>query len=333
MKRLAFLGILLVGFGAPNLGNQYKKADGYRGIWYCCNSLKGEYPYKYSGGYATYTAKHIPMAYYAKKVNKTFFVYGGTKGLHEKNRLLEVVSYYDHETGMVPKPTIVLEKGTDDAHHNPTIMLDEDGYIWIFISSHGGNTGFIYKSREPYSIDSFELIEQSEFTYPQPWFIRGKGFVFLFTKYRQGERQLFWRTSPDGVHWSEDRKLAAFGGHYRISWLHGNKIGTAFNYHPGGNVNARTNLYYVETTDFGKTWQNIKGERIDTPLTTVQNNALVHDYASEGLLVYLKDINFDSEGNPVILYITKQVEVGDLVRKAGRASGESFTGPAQNGRY
>lgn len=307
MKGLALFGIpiLLVGFSAPNLGNQYKKAEGYRGIWYSCNSLKGKYPYKYSGGYATYCAKHTPMAYYAEKVNKTFFVYGGTKGLNEKNRLLGMVSYYDHDTGMVPKPTIILEKGTSDAHHNPTIQIDDDGYIWIFISSHGGDTGFVYKSREPYSIDSFERHMQHEFTYPQPWYFPGQGCLFLFTKYTKG-RELYWRTNSDGIRWSEGKKLVGFGGHYQISRPHKNKLGTAFNYHPGKGVDARTNLYYLETTDFGKTWHNVGGKKIKVPLTSVKNKALVHDYESEGLLVYLNDINFDSKGNPIIQYVTSK---------------------------
>ncbi len=280
----------------------YKKADGYRGIWYSCNSLKGRFPYKYSGGLATYCAKHIPLAYYAEKAQKTFFVYGGTKGLSEENRLLAMVSYYHHGTHTVPKPTILMEKGTSDAHHNPTIMLDDDGYVWVFVSSHGGKDGFIYRSEEPYSVDSFQLVQRTEFTYPQPWFLEGIGFIFLHTKYIQG-RQLHWKTSPDGVNWTEARKLAAFGGHYQISWRHKSKVGTAFNYHPKG-VDTRTNLYYVETSDFGETWHNANGDKIETPLDSVKNVALVHDYESEGLLVYLNDINFDSEGNPVIQYVT-----------------------------
>jgi hypothetical protein len=112
--------------GGEKVEQEFRKADGYRGIWYSCNSLKGKIPYKYSGGLATYCAKHIPLAYYSQKANKTFFVYGGTKGLSEENRLLAMVSCYDHETHTVPRPTILREKGTSDGHHNPTIMLDDD---------------------------------------------------------------------------------------------------------------------------------------------------------------------------------------------------------------
>ncbi len=54
-----------------------KKADGYKGIWFTLGQVS-EYGDKYSGGLGTYTVNHVPMAIYAPKVGKTFFVYGGT---------------------------------------------------------------------------------------------------------------------------------------------------------------------------------------------------------------------------------------------------------------
>ena len=42
------------------------------------------------------------------------------------------------------------------------------------------------------------------------------------------------------------------------------------------------------------------------PLTSEINPALVHDYEKEALNVYLKDIRFDEQGRPVILYITSK---------------------------
>jgi len=285
------------------LGKQ-SKDDGYRGIWYSNQPSDDEYNYKYSGGLGTYCAKHIPFAYYASKVNKTFFCYGGRpKG---KNTLLEMVSYYDHNTGMVPRPTILMDKGTSDAHDNPVIMLDGEGYVWVFASAHGtARPAYIFKSREPYSVASFDLIEKTNFSYPQPWYLDGKGFFFLHTRYKGG-RCLYWMTSPDGIKWSEPRLLAKIAqGHYQVSWRWKGKVGTAFNYHPPKlGLNWRTNLYYLESDDFGKTWRNAQGGVVELPLTTVKNEALVHDYEAEKLLVYMKDINFDEDGNPIILYVT-----------------------------
>lgn len=154
----------------PVLDNQ--KIDGYKGIWFTLGQFS-EYGDKYSGGLATYTAKHIPLAIYAPEVDKTFFVYGGIaenrKSDAEKpdhtrkdfgNYLLCMAGSYDHKTKSVSRPTVVYDKkGVFDPHDNPSIAMDSDGYIWVFVSGRGrGRPGFIYKSSQPYSIDSFDLV-------------------------------------------------------------------------------------------------------------------------------------------------------------------------------
>ena len=89
-------------------------ADGYRGIWYYNQESGDEYVYKYSGGLGTYCAKHIPFAVYSPEANRTFFVYGGTS--EGRHNLLAMASYYDHATGEIPRPTLVCDKHTSDAH-------------------------------------------------------------------------------------------------------------------------------------------------------------------------------------------------------------------------
>lgn len=229
-----FLPAVVYCVETPELAAELKpfpREDGYRGIWYSNQPSKDEYVYKYSGGLGTYCAKHIPLAEYAPAVDKTFFVYGGSKGLQAEKPLLIMASYFDHKTGMVPRPVVVMEKGTNDAHHNPTLCIDGEGFVWIFASSHGGKDGFIWKSRAPYSIDSFDLVMQREFTYPQPRFMEGFGILFLFSKYTGG-RELYANSSRDGFAPEKDRKLAGFDGHYQISGGRKTKRGTAFNWHP-----------------------------------------------------------------------------------------------------
>jgi len=317
------------------------KADGYRGIWYMNTPLDNEYRFKYSGGMGTYTAKHRPFAIYCETVQKTFFCYGGTskKSYHKQNlasssgdrknmsdMLLIMVSCFDHQTGKVPRPTIVLDKETRDAHDNPVISVDDEGYIWIFSTSHGINRpSYIHKSEKPYDINSFvqinptklengENVQITNFSYMQPWFIHKKGFIAFFTRYKLvTDRTPCFMTSSDGINWSEWKGIAAIElGHYQVSGIFKNKAGTAFNFHPKvkgkklHGLNWRTNLYYIETTDFGNTWQTAGGEKVILPITEINNPALVRDYQSEGLLVYLKDIRYDEDGNPVILFITSK---------------------------
>lgn len=283
------------------------KADGYRGIWYCCQPSDDEYRYKYSGGLGTYCAKHIPLAWHAPEAGRTFFCYGGTPP--GENRLLHMVSYYDHRAGTATRPTILMDKRTDDAHDNPTILLDEAGYVWIFSSAHGvARPAYIHRSAEPYSVDAFEPVECFNFSYPQCWPVEGEGFLFLHTRYVDGRRMLHWMTSPDGRQWGPPQWLSGIeNGQYQISSRHGGKVGTAFNYHPEPKgANYRTNLYYLESDDFGRSWRTARGETVTTPLREVANPALAHDFAAEGLLVYLKDLNFDGAGNPIALVVTSR---------------------------
>lgn len=305
-----------------------RRIDGYRGIWFTLGQFygKGEgdqpyskasrtpvFPYgdKYSGGLGTYTAKHVPLAIYSAEVNKTFFVYGGTTEADERH-LLCMIGYYDHSTHRVPRPVVVHDKrGVNDPHDNPSLAMDDAGHLWVFVSGRArSRPGFKYRSTRPLSIDQFERISEEELTYPQPHWIPKVGFLHLFTKYT-GVRELYFETSPDGMAWSEDRKLAGIreaghsrGGHYQTSARSGAKVGTFFNRHPNGNVDQRTDLYYVQTTDRGESWTTVNGERLSVPITEVTSPARVIDYASSGLNVYLKDMGFDADDRPVLLYVT-----------------------------
>ncbi len=301
-RLIAILALVL-----PAPSQPLPRDDGYRGIWYYNERTNDQYKYKYSGGLATYPQQQGPIAYYSEKTNKTFFVYGGTvKGRQE---LLHMVSYYDHATGTVPRPVILLNKKTDDPHDNPVLTLDADGYLWVFSNSHGtARPSFIHRSRKPYSIDEFDLVLTTNFSYGHAWFIPAAGFFFPHTRYVDKGRSLFWMSSPDGRQWSEPQLLARMAqGHYQITCQEGRRVATAFNYHPPGRgLNGRTNLYYLETSDLGKTWKTVDGRVVETPLTDIRSPALVHDYESEGLLVYLKTLQFDGQGRPVILYLTSK---------------------------
>lgn len=281
---------------------QSPTADGYKGIWFTLGQFS-QYGDKYSGGLGTYTANHIPIAIYSPVAKKTFFTYGGTTGKDEKH-LLIMVSYFDHTKMVVPKPVVLYDKaGVNDPHDNASISMDENGYLWVFVSGRGATRpGLIFKSSDPYSIEAFNEVKTGEMTYPQPWWINGKGFFYLFTKYTKG-RELYWSTSYDGQNWTPDQKLAGMGGHYQVSNVYGKKIVSVFNYHPGGNVDKRTNIYLALTEDMGSTWKTIDGKILKTPLAEIGSLALVRDYASEKKLVYLNDLNFDKQGNPVILAV------------------------------
>jgi hypothetical protein len=230
-----------------------------------------------------------------------------------------MISYYDHETGTVPKPTFLLDKETDDAHDNAVIAVDKDGYIWVFSASHGlSRPSYIHRSHKPYDIEKFERIHATHregdrdvaldnFSYPQFWYDKDHGFITFFTRYKYpADRTSCFMTSRDGRKWSQWQRLAAIeNGHYQTSAITDGKIGTVMNFHPDpGGLNERTNLYYLESTDYGKTWHAADDTPLDLPLTAVKNPALVHDYQGEKQLCYLKDLVYTADKRPIIVYET-----------------------------
>ena len=300
-----------------------RKDTGYRGIWYMNQPSHDEYVYKYSGGLGTYCAKHKPFAVYAKAADKTFFTWGGVAEAGS-GRLLHMASFYDHADGTVPRPTIVMDKATSDAHDNPVISLDDDGHVWIFSTSHGRERpSFIHRSVKPYDIDRFERVSATRmqdgepvpldnFSYMQVWHVPKRGFAAFFSRYNDpAVRTICFMTSRDGREWSEWTRLAAIEqGHYQVSACTPQVAGSAFNVHPRGKgVNWRANLYYIETTDSGRTWHAADGTPVVVPITGRDPDAsgcLVHDTHKEGLLAYLKDLRYDAASRPVILYLTSK---------------------------
>ena len=299
------------------------KEDGYRGIWYSNQADSSIYRFKYSGGLGTYPQQHIPIAVYSPEANKTFFCYGAAE--KDAGTLVYAVSYFDHATGQVPRPTRLGAKATDDAHDNPVLSLDAEGYLYLFLNAHGtSRPSEIWRATEPYAIDAFErVLEGVNFSYAQPWFLpEHSGFLWLRTQYGgvAGGRSLFWTRSQDGETWDEPRPLAHIEeGNYQTSWPKpdGATLGTAFDYHPAPTaedveeddyrgLNHRANIYYLETADFGATWTTVDGTPVETPLTEADNAALAYNSRQDGELVYLKDLAYDRDGHPVILFLTSK---------------------------
>ena len=288
-----------------------ESVNGYRGIWFDLGQAT-DYGSKYCGGLGTYTMKHIPMAIYAPAVDRTYFVYGGTPSVDQKY-LQCMIGCYDHTTGMLQKPRVVMDKGIDgvkDPHDDPTIQVDKQGYLWVFVSGRSTKRmGRIYKSINPYDITAFEMISEFTMAYPQIMYSPEKGFFFFFTRY-DGTRQLFYQRSTDGRNWTSYKQLASIkngsetkSGHYQISNIYGNKLCTAFNRHLNGNVDTRTSVYFVQSTDWGQTWTTVDGKPVTVPVTKRDANCLVVDYESLDKNCYIKDVNFDTQGNPIIIYV------------------------------
>jgi len=301
-KKLPLVILFFTLTGSINLLSQNPKINGYRGIWFSSGEA-GDYGYRLSGGVATFSARHRPIAVYSPEARKTFFVYGGTTNSDEQH-LLTMISYYDHRLNQVPKPVIVHDKmGVKEPYDNASLSIDSQGYLWVFISGRiRTRPGLIFRSSKPYSIEKFDQVEEWEMNSPQPWWVDGYGFLLMFSRTTNG-RELYFSSSTDGINWAESKKIAGMGGHYQVSNVLNKRLVTVFNYHPDGNPDERSNLYLLQTDDMGKTWKTVDGKVLEIPVTNTDSEALIKDYRSEGKLVHINDLNFDGSGNPVILAV------------------------------
>ncbi len=330
---------------------------GFNGIWYQITGGKGEGPEawnanKYGGAMATYPQQHSPIAIRktcrSAGIDRTYFVYGGFDG--DRQATPNMISYFDHATGFLARPRTVLTRDINDAHENPTLAIDDDGFLFMFSPGHGfDRDAFITRSAEPWSIDRWQRVAhlrggepRETFSYAQPHFVPGLGFLVLNTHYQNGgNRTLYTNSSRDGIKWKYDwsldgkcpRTMLAMmeHGQYQTSWKFGSIVATAFDMHPnnapGTPLDYRTNLYYLETMDLGQTWQTADGMPvIDLPLIDPANSALVADYRPQGLNVYVKDVRRDALGQPIILFLTSHGP------EAGPASGPRVLRTARYGK-
>ncbi len=308
-----------------------RPAPGFAGIWYGNQPTDPPYHWKYSGGLATYPQQHAPIAIHHARVNRTYFVFGGAgeqpatadyrpQGREAPGTTACCISYFDHATGTLARPVELLVRDVIDAHENPVLCIDEKGHLLVFCPAHGSRRpSDILRSRRPHDIGAWDRVARfapgENFSYPQPWWITGQGVVFLHTFYEDGKRRRLGVTvSPDGIDWSawpEKQFLSKMAeGSYQVSWPDPKRgvIGTAFDMHPPTEgdhpLNRRTNLYYAQSHDGGRTWTTAAGEPLALPLVETDNPARVFDGASAGVLVYLKDVQFDANGWPVVLYLT-----------------------------
>lgn len=284
--------------------------SGYRGLWWAAGRAGPFLRQRLSGGVAFEPMDHAPVACHAAAVDKTFFVYAGSAGEaadeYGRQPLRIMIGCYDHGAGTVEAPVILLDDLPSEARGCPAFTIDGDGRLWVFVSILGVEyPSVILRSAEPYQIGAWEKVAEMEFDRPQVWHVPGRGFMLLHSRMVDEMPRVHLSTSPDGLSWSKPQILATFGdGQSCISARHNNKIGVAFNHRePGQAIDARGDLYYMETSDFGRTWHTYPRSRLDVPLTSEDNPARLVDH--KNWMCLLRDLTFDARGNPAILYVVR----------------------------
>lgn len=295
-----------------------------RGVWYCCgyrvNTLPG-HDYVYSGPMATYCAWHRPMAVFSPETQRTYWVYGNADNA-------PTITYYDHTTRRFVYPVVLGRNPDGDAHRNPTLALDEHGFLHVFYGSHGHPT-HVLRSQRPHDLSAWEAVSdlpEPHTSYPQPWLV-SPGQIMV--SYRQAPGWNCTTTTDGGRTWCEPVNIVNFGcpddAHgcaecsiYAVSIAESagerRKVHLAWSRLGGGTPEEvatkhlwarRYNVYYAWTGDGGRTWHRSDGSDYSLPIGEDTAEKL-YDCGQRG--VWLKDIQLDAAGRPLILFLDAEVE-------------------------
>lgn len=304
---------------------------GINSIWFSLGAeVYGGIP-KYSGAFGTYTANHTPMA--IRHNNKIFFTYSRVTLQHHEIGIASI----DQGTGIKQESLLRLIPPVAglDPHQNATVTISQTGYIYVFQAARSLEQaeyllGRVYRSRTPNTLptanDVFNIDTQQydpnyyhSMSYIQPWYFDSQQ-VIIYTNYTNVNGYGFRRPSVKNSCFPAGQNLLTSGA-YAISLLDKGRLHLVHNYlmEKDGNpshADARRNIYYMYSDDYGCTWKNRVGNLLALPIDLANNNTtLIHtstnsNYGTTNNLqyIYLEDIFINSDNELNILAVNSTSE-------------------------
>ncbi|MBN2070142.1 MAG: BNR-4 repeat-containing protein [Candidatus Krumholzibacteriota bacterium] len=285
------------------------------GAWYACCELSDWE--QYHGPAATFYTNTRPNAIrYTGLHDRTYFVYGDF-GRDP------AIQYYDHETKRLSPPVICgRTRIPDDAHGNPSILIDDDGYIYVFFGCHHHPIQMV-RSEFPESIESWSpgpLISE-EATYPEPYMLSPGRIILSFRQKTAQDRTASWvyTISEDrGENWTDAGQLIHETGKYIYAITETGSETPVRSFHIAFNpfdygTNLYSNIYYIYSDNDLVTLKHRDGSIAAVPPCGLDACDLVYD--SENNSSHVSDMILDDDNAPYILFNTgpwdKTGEPGD----------------------
>lgn len=255
------------------------------------------------------------VLYYEGTYNRTYFTYGDVNSN-------PMITYFDNDTMQSADPVqIAATPITNDAHAHPSMVIDSEGYLYVFYGSHNSNQWMI-RSSNPEDISSWDnpRILSGVLTYPETFIIGDT----MYCLYRQRvtlpgnflDHKWGYRTSTDyqtNWTWSDETILVdaspMIGAYDKFAYpiiCLGNespipKIHMSFIvYDPLIPPTLWRDVYYTYSDDAMLSWKKSDGSTISLPLTEYNTEQILdYDYTHG----WINDIQVDSNNQPYILFL------------------------------
>ncbi len=234
-----------------------------------------------------------------------------------------IIGFYDHNE-KITKSEIIHENFEVDDHDNPSIFIDNEGFLFVFYSKHSKREPiYLLKSFEPEEISSWEPVHQLALNDTIQYTRYSNTYTYTNIQQLANEENrlyLFWRgadfkpnfsTSDDnGKSWTTGKIMVLPERIYRdrrpymkISSNHRNTIHFAFTDGHPGNEPANS-IYYAKYKD--GTLYKANGDEImkwqDLPLNPTEAD-IVYDATLTNEKAWIWDVAEDKSQNPVMVYV------------------------------
>ncbi|MCB9463428.1 MAG: BNR-4 repeat-containing protein [Candidatus Eisenbacteria bacterium] len=173
------------------------------GAWFACCAFN-DFEQYHTPAATYYTCLRPNAIHFQQSHDRTYFVYG------EFSRD-PAIRYYDHTTkelsdARIPGRTQIPQ----DAHGNPSLLIDETGLLYVFYGCHGHSIQ-MRRSLAPESIEEWSTQRsiRVEASYPQPYMLEpGKILVSFRRSGERGASPWSYVTSTDrGETWTSARDI------------------------------------------------------------------------------------------------------------------------------
>lgn len=233
----------------------------------------------YGGATATYPNWTTKKAIYSEAANKTFLVYSTRINDNGTYKTGICITYYDHEIEQIMPPTYLDTISVNDTHRGPAMMIDANGYIWVFYDGVSSPIKCL-KSVNPLNIGAFNAKTSLTIgTYPQPMQLKN-GEIICMHRDSTSSKWVIQKTNDDGESWSDPVDILAMGALGYMQVFYRNE-GNLKNIYAFINSYTNGNIYYAYSDDGGDTWKKSNGATYTLPITDVNGEKIIDADSNE----------------------------------------------------
>jgi len=205
------------------------------------------------------------------------------------------ISFYDHALGLWADPVKIANAFASNAHHSPTLCVNEDGHICVFTGDNDESDDVIYMYRSTYPEiitnwgSAVTVASPSKAQYPNT-FLHSDGTLVMLYRAEETYAEVHRILSTDnGATWSNDQTIyqdtadSAEKAYFDYWFDENGRLHFAWSYRSTSGDSQ--DLYYAycdNITDATSAWKTANGTSITLPMDSTTAAYRIYDSSGDG---------------------------------------------------